>query len=235
MDRPPKNMKGTWPQAIGSFLLPIVLILGIRWALIEPYVIPSGSMIPNLLVHDHIFVDKFSYGLRWPFSDRWLVRWGAPKRGDIIVFRYPENPEVFYVKRLIGLPGDHLRIFHNRIEVNGVDLAEQDREVFEDEDGAYLANEVQSGRRYVVRWRTDPAEPSEDALQELTIPEGQYFFSGDNRDESSDSRSWGGVPESHLIGQAWLIWLSCEEMLSSSKFVCDPATMRWDRVFKDLR
>src|SRR5262245_4100685 len=90
-----KSLKGTWPQAIISFFGPIVLILIIRWAIFEPYVIPSGSMIPNLLIHDHILVQKFAFGLRLPFSDKWLLHWADPKPGDIVVFRFPNNPEVF--------------------------------------------------------------------------------------------------------------------------------------------
>ncbi len=105
-----KNLKGTWDQAILTFLLPILLVLGVRWAFVEPFVIPSGSMIPNLLIHDHIIVKKFSYGLHIPFGDVWIAQWSAPQRGDIVVFKYPENPDVYYIKRLIGLPGIELKL-----------------------------------------------------------------------------------------------------------------------------
>jgi signal peptidase I len=104
-----KNLKGTWNQAILTFLFPILLVLGVRWALFEPFVIPSGSMIPNLLIHDHILVKKFAFGIHVPFSDKWLVQWTKPSRGEIVVFKYPENPEVYYIKRLIGLPSEMSR------------------------------------------------------------------------------------------------------------------------------
>ena len=92
---------------------------GIRWAVLEPYVIPSGSMIPNLLIHDHVAVEKFAFGVHVPFSEAWLIRWGAPQPGDTVVFRYPENPEVFFIKRLIGRPGDTVHVEAGRISVNG--------------------------------------------------------------------------------------------------------------------
>lgn len=230
-----RSLKGTWPQALLSFFIPILLILSVRWALFEPYVIPSGSMIPNLLIHDHILVSKWSYGLRWPFSDSWIVRWSEPKRGDIVVFRYPQNPELFYVKRLIGLPGDHVRVFSSRLEVNG-QVLETPGDAPELNVGGYLNLERSDGEAYVVRWLNPPheAEPDETPRFETTVEEGRYLFMGDNRDESSDGRSWGTVPEANLIGPARVIWLSCESMLESSAFVCDPATIRWDRLFRSL-
>lgn len=234
---PVRSLKGTWPQALGSFFLPILAILVLRWAVFEPYVIPSGSMIPNLLIHDHIFVGKFAYGLRLPFSDRWLVRWSAPRRGEIVVFRYPLNPEMFYVKRLVGLPGDRVRVFATRLEVNGQALAGAEAVVTEDDEGAFLVSENAEAGAYTVRWRGDPRENVADAepVFETVVEEGRYLFMGDNRDESSDGRTWGTVPEDNLMGPAWRIWLSCDEMLESSRFVCDPATIRWDRMFMKLQ
>lgn len=227
-----KNLKGTWPQAFLAFLWPILLILGIRWALIEPYVIPSGSMIPNLLVYDHLFVQKFSFGLRLPFSDRWLVRWGEPRPGDVIVFRYPESPSVFYIKRLIAGPGDHVRVENGRISVNGRawDLREVPAPPLapgENEGFAYFL-ETGAFESHRVRFAEDSS--LQDVIQEWTVPEGRYFFMGDNRDQSSDSRAWGYVPETHLIGKAWIIWLSCDRMLESARFLCDPSTLRWNRM-----
>src|SRR5262245_37649269 len=101
-----ENLKGSWLEGLGSLVLAIVVALAIRWALIEAYTIPSGSMIPSLLIHDHIFVNKLVYGLRVPFSQDWVVRFGEPQRGEVIVFRYPEDPSQFFIKRVVGVPGD---------------------------------------------------------------------------------------------------------------------------------
>lgn len=102
--------RGTWFYALRSLFLSIGFLLAIRWAFFEPYVIPSGSMVPNLLVHDHILVNKFAFGLRMPFSSTWLVHFALPKRGDVVVFRSLNDESTFYIKRVIGLPGDHVRI-----------------------------------------------------------------------------------------------------------------------------
>lgn len=227
------SLKGTWSQALWAFVWPILLILGIRWALVEPYVIPSGSMIPNLLVSDHIFVQKSSFGLRLPFSDRWLLRWGEPRPGDVIVFRYPESPSIFYIKRLIGRPGDHVRVENGRVSVNGHswELAEEPAPTTLPEaenEGFVYFRETGPRESHLVRFMDTDSD--RDVIQEWTIPEGRYFFMGDNRDQSSDSRAWGFVPESHLIGKAWIIWLSCDRMLESARFLCDPTTLRWNRL-----
>lgn len=111
--------QGTWPSAIVLLFLPLLIIVCFRWLLFEPFVIPSASMMPNLLVHDHLFVTKFSYGIKAPFGDGWLMRFSEPQRGDIVVFRYPEKRDVFFIKRLIGLPGDHVKVQNGQITLNG--------------------------------------------------------------------------------------------------------------------
>jgi signal peptidase I len=110
--------KRFWTEGVGSYVLAILLALTIRWAFMEAYVIPSGSMLPSLLIRDHIFVNKFVYGLRVPFSESWLVKFRMPKRGEVIVFKYPENKSVFYVKRVVGLPGDKVMFKQGRIYIN---------------------------------------------------------------------------------------------------------------------
>lgn len=229
------SLKGTWPQALISFFAPILLILAMRWAVIEPYVIPSGSMIPNLMVHDHVFVKKFSFGVRLPFSDQWLFHWSDPQPGDIVVFRYPGNPSVFYVKRLVAGPGAKVRVAQGRITVDGKSWPLEPTDAVKTDgdfaDFNYFLEDNGRGR-HVVRFDklgSDRIEP-----REWTIPAGEYFFMGDNRDQSSDSRVWGMVPEKDLIGRAWFIWLSCDEMLESAKFLCDPSTLRWNRLFRNL-
>lgn len=224
------SKKGTWGQAILAFLVPIFLVLVIRWAFIEPFVIPSGSMIPNLLIHDNILVKKLSFGLKIPFSEKWILQWSSPERGDIVVFRYPENKDVFYIKRLVGMPGDKLKIDSGRIILNDQEFKLTPQyEVSEDE--FYYFTENNGEKEYAVRFLTEApiGRPSE-----IEIPQGQYFFVGDNRDQSSDSRSWGFVSSELLVGKAWVVWLSCNNTLPNMSFVCDPSQLRWDRIFKKV-
>lgn len=225
------NLKGTWNQAILTFLLPILLVMGVRWALVEPFVIPSGSMIPNLLIHDHILVKKFSFGLRVPFADKWLLQWDQPSRGDIVVFKYPENPDVYYIKRLIGLPGDRIEVNSGRISVN-----EKPFGLTPYEGGAnkefYYFTENNGEKSYIVRFLS---EENSTGVQAFEVPEGQYFFMGDNRDQSSDSRVWGFVKNEYVVGRAWVIWLSCNSTLPTMTFVCDPSQIRFNRLFQSLQ
>lgn len=223
-----KDKKGTWYQAILSFIIPVLLVLGIRWALIEPFVIPSGSMLPNLMVHDHIIVNKTSFGLKIPFTNHWVVKWATPKRGDVLVFRYPLNPDVFYIKRLIGLPGDNLKIKDGVITVNDQPLSMVALSGESREPGYLYFREKNDGAEYDIRFLS----LLDDVYKEYTIPAGEYFFMGDNRDESSDSREWGFVKEDYLVGKAVLIWLSCESMLPTMKYMCDPSQIRSERLLK---
>lgn len=225
------NLKGTWNQAILTFLLPILLVLSVRWALLEPFVIPSGSMIPNLLIHDHILVQKFAFGLRIPTTDTWLAQWSTPKRGDIVVFKYPQNPDVYYIKRLIGIPGDRVEVKGGRITVNDQPFALTATENEKFEKGYFYFTENNGQVSYPVRFISD----AEGNTQVVVVPKDQYFFMGDNRDESSDSRAWGFVKNDYLVGKAWLIWLSCDNTLPTMTFVCDPAQIRFDRLFQKLQ
>ncbi|MFS4459671.1 signal peptidase I [Bdellovibrio sp. HCB2-146] len=227
-NQPSENLKGTWNQAILTFLFPILLVMGLRWALIEPFVIPSGSMIPNLLVHDHILVRKFSYGLHVPFSDKWLVKWNQPERGQVVVFKYPENPDVYYIKRLIGLPGDEVQVQNGRISVNGEKWELTPEQKPEQEPGFVYFEEKNKSEAHTVRFlsQEDGSTP-----ETFKVPAGHYFFMGDNRDQSSDSRYWGFVKEDYLVGRAWMVWLSCDSTLPTMTFVCDPTQIRWNRLF----
>jgi len=188
-----KNLKGTWTQAILTFLFPILLVLGVRWALYEPFVIPSGSMIPNLLVHDHILVQKFAFGLHLPFSDKWMVQWHPPQRGDIVVFKYPDNPDIYYIKRLIGLPGDEVQVLNGHITVNGKKWPLESFEKGErsEPNFAYyketIANAEGVPSTHVIRFmKPEVLEGIKE--QTFVVPAGMFFFMGDNRDQSSDSR-----------------------------------------------
>lgn len=224
-----QNLKGTWNQAILTFLFPILLVLTVRWAIVEPFVIPSGSMIPNLLVHDHILVKKFSYGVHVPFGEPWIVQWSKPERGEVIVFRYPENPDVYYIKRLIGLPRDRVTISNGRISVNGKVFAQT--ETTGDDPAFKYFLENNGAKEYVVRY----LDPQGGSPQTFEVPEGNFFFMGDNRDQSSDSRVWGFVKNDYIVGQASVIWLSCHSTLPTMSFVCDPSQIRFNRLFKKVQ
>ncbi len=239
--RPKIGKQGTWPQALSLFFIPIFLIFALRWFVFEPFVIPSESMMPNLLVHDHIIVKKYSYGLKKPIGDGWLWKWKQPQRGDVIVFRFPENRDVFYIKRLIGLPGDKISVQNGQISVNGKPWALQPVEQ-EDFDETmtfnYFNEDVQpirpDGAEHVIRLfsKNEHLGPEEKIF---IVPEKSYFAMGDNRDQSHDSRFWGFIPEDLLVGRASLIWLSCRETLASAPFICDPMQLRVDRFFQSIR
>ncbi len=225
-----RGLQGTWRQALVSFLVPIFLILSVRWALFEPFVIPSASMVPNLLVHDHILVLKSSMGLRLPFSDHWLFHWAQPKRGDVIVFKYPENPNVYYIKRLIGLPGDKVEVEKGRIIVNGIPWENSSATPQNDDEAGFnYFTENSGGEAHRIRFYENEAPSGNKTTYE--VPSEHFFFMGDNRDQSSDGRVWGFVPEHYLVGHAWMIWLSCENTLASASYICDFSTLRKDRMF----
>ncbi len=194
-------------------LFPVLLIvLLFRSFLFEPFKIPSGSMIPTLLVGDFILVNKFAYGLRLPVLNSKFVEIAEPKRGDVVVFRYPVDPGVNFIKRLVGLPGDTIVYRDKKLFINGeaVELETQ---------GAYTSSEVKctTPRPDAERYAEQLGEVNHDILLhhgsgsrdgQWVVPEGHYFMMGDNRDRSNDSREWGFVPEANLMGKAVGIWLN---------------------------
>ena len=194
-------------------LFPILLIVLIfRSFLFEPFKIPSGSMIPTLLVGDFIIVNKYAYGLRLPVVNRKIVDIGEPERGDVVVFRYPVDPRVNFIKRLVGLPGDTITYRNKRLFING-------EEVETVEQGLYAGTDVKCStpRADADRYRETLGDVTHDILihaksgsrnGQWEVPEGHYFVMGDNRDRSNDSREWGFVPEDHLMGRAVGIWLN---------------------------
>ncbi len=207
----PKEARDNEPLLVDyarSFFPILLAVLVIRSFLFEPFRIPSGSMMPTLLVGDFILVNKFSYGLRLPVLDAKVLPVGEPERGDVAVFRYPKQPEVDYIKRIVGLPGDTVRIEGHRVWING-------REVPLEEQGRYDgdANLKHAGLTVAVEKLEDRAHEvlldSGGHLRsgEWRIPDDEYFVMGDNRNHSNDSRFWGTVPESNLVGKAVMIWL----------------------------
>jgi signal peptidase I len=200
-----------------SFFPVIVLVLVIRSFLFEPFRIPSDSMMPTLFDGDFIFVSKYSYGLRLPVSNTLLVPTGAPQRGDVIVFRLPPNPKINYIKRLVGLPGDRIRVDDkDRLYVNGELMAQEPApkyvgpkmEHYSEFDTAF---EQLGARRHRIMVAKDSAK-----VGEWVVPAGHYFFMGDNRDNSKDSRFQGEldapgfVPAENLVGKAVRIWLNLD-------------------------
>lgn len=205
-------------------LFPVIfLVLALRSFLAEPFRIPSGSMMPNLLIGDFILVNKFDYGIRLPVWNRKIIELGTPKRGDVVVFRYPGSKELGaedptagtdYIKRVIGLPGDTVSVEENRVSINGVPFTYQELGVFV---GKGVSSEMTGARIY--------AETMPDRTHSMLemdgyplgyrnnntwiVPQGHFFVMGDNRDRSADSREWGFVPENNLVGRAMWIWLNC--------------------------
>ncbi len=189
----------------------------LRSFLFEPFQIPSGSMIPTLQVGDFILVNKFSYGIRLPVIDKKIIPLGDPQRGDVMVFKYPEDPRINYIKRVIGVPGDIVTYgFDKRLYINGKQVSESP---LGEEPGslgrASLYTEELGDHSYQIRKENNRRmEPT----REWVVPEGHYFMLGDNRDNSKDSRYWndphiapefmGMVPDSYIVGKASLIWLS---------------------------
>jgi signal peptidase I len=190
---------------------PVILIVFVLRAFIaEPFRIPSGSMMPSLLAGDFILVSKSSYGIRFPGINIKLFDNGSPRRGDVMVFRYPDNPSVNYIKRTIGLPGDHIVYRDKRVYINGKLMPQELVQ-------PYLLRESGERLTEMQKWTEDLGEVQHDLLKygdssgtalEYKVPEGHYFVLGDNRDRSNDSRYWGFVPEDHLIGRAFMIWFS---------------------------
>lgn len=245
-----RSLKATWPQALWAFLVPLGLLVVSRWLLFEPYVIPSGSMIPTLLVHDHIFVNKLAYGIRYPFKHDWLITWKEPQPGEVIVFFYPENMDLFFVKRVIAVGGDRIRIQGRRLWVNDQEFEHrplmspeklpQDQDMDESTEGRSVFENYEffNENGHFVRFRKPaPSEDlatsqdlSETLTEDFVVPPDSLFVMGDNRDESSDSRSWGFVPRAYVLGRASVIWLACSDTLPTAPFLCDPEKIRFSRL-----
>lgn len=196
-----------------SFFPVLLIVLVIRSFIFEPFRIPSDSMMPTLLAGDFILVNKFAYGLRWPVLDKKFVGIGEPKRGDVVVFRYPKDTTTDYIKRIVGLPGDVISYHNETLFVNGqvqekVDLGKFDGEGCGGRDmlaRPELLREDLTGHEHQIL--LCPTRGRLEADQ-VVIPNGHYFAMGDNRDNSNDSRAWGLVPEENLVGKAVVIWMN---------------------------
>lgn len=203
-----------WSHALFPVL---VLVLVLRTFAVEPFRIPSGSMMPTLLIGDLILVDKYSYGLRLPVWHTRILEMGRPERGDVVVFRFPKNPSLDYIKRVVGLPDDEVVYAGKRLVVNGEAYPQVSPRPFLDElSGFPRPHHTQ----YTESIGSRPHEILRDALYEgasrtFTVPPGHYLVMGDNRDHSSDSRVWGFVPEDHLVGRAFWVWMNLDFLVAS--------------------
>ena len=201
-----------------SFFPVLAIVLVLRSFLVEPFQIPSGSMKPTLEVGDFILVNKFAYGIRLPVLDTKVVEVGDPQRGDVMVFRYPSDPNINYIKRVVGLPGDRIHYSSDkRLTINGQAVAQQ---LLGEEPGSLgsvalyderLGEAEHLIRKEMKRYRIEPG-------REWVVPQGHYFMMGDNRDNSNDSRYWndpriakellGMVPDRNIVGKAFAVWMS---------------------------
>ena len=201
-----------------SFFPIILIVLILRSFLVEPFRIPSGSMMPTLLVGDFILVNKFAYGIRLPVLNRKVIETGSPQRGDVVVFRYPQNPTVDYIKRVVGVPGDTIGYQDKTLYVNGEPQQQKPIGIYTGTGSGARETGVQHNLELLgdiehdvlINQRTPDFGFGCQVLMRgaITIPEGRYFAMGDNRDNSNDSRCWGLVPEENLVGKAFAIWMN---------------------------
>lgn len=193
-----------------SFFPIFLIVLVLRSFLFEPFKIPSASMMPTLLIGDFILVNKYDYGLRLPVLHNKLIDNNVPERGDIVVFRYPEDPGIPFIKRVVGLPGDKIAYLNKTIYINDISV----KQILNGRynavgsgsmmDGVSLRAEDLGKIRHEIL--IDPGRRSQEL--ETRVPDGHYFVLGDNRDNSRDSRFWGFVPDENLVGRAFMIWMN---------------------------
>ncbi len=227
----------------------IAFVLVLRSFLYEPFQIPSGSMMPTLLVGDFILVEKYAYGIKDPVFRSQLVETGKPQRGDIVVFKYPEDPRIDYIKRVIGVPGDTVRYENKEICIQSGDdssckkiaRSEGAESEFQQGDSSnttlmqYDEKLGEVGYQTLVnpyRYDRVSAYQPRSGVNEWVVPKGHYFVMGDNRDNSKDSRFWGFVPEQNLVGKAVAIWISFEFERSADSVLPSwvPTNVRFNRV-----
>lgn len=203
--------KDPWYVEYSKSFFPVLLVvLVLRSFVAEPFRIPSGSMMPTLLVGDFILVNKFAYGVRLPVLNTKIIDIAGPKRGDVAVFRFPRNPSDDYIKRIVGLPGDRIAYFDKTLYVNGKKMDQQSMGRYEGVGSGSVMDRAQLREENLekIDHRILINENRMNVEFEYVVPQGQYFVLGDNRDNSNDSRYWGGVPEGHLVGKAFMIWLN---------------------------
>ncbi|WP_085314919.1 signal peptidase I [Derxia lacustris] len=223
-----------WVEYTGGFFPVIVTVFLLRSFVVEPFRIPSGSMIPTLLVGDLILVNKFSYGVRLPVINSKVIETGKPERGDVMVFRYPKDESVDYIKRVVGVPGDEVVYRDKRLTVNGQPYAtERVDDYFDGDRVSYLQQFQETTGTVQHRILVDERRPSEVMPESFAgrencsydvhgfrckVPAGHYFMMGDNRDNSLDSRYWGFVPDANIVGKAFFVWMNLSDLTRIGRF-----------------
>jgi signal peptidase I len=213
----------TWIEYCKSFFPVILAVLLLRSFLVEPFRIPSGSMMPTLLVGDFILVNKYAYGIRLPVLNTKVIEIEEPERGDVVVFRYPKDPSVDYIKRVVGLPGDTIRYANKVVYVNGQPAGQVPAGVYLGKGSGVSMSGASKRREQLGDLQHDilvmPRTPG--VQGEYVVGKGEYFVMGDNRDNSNDSRYWGTVPEDNLVGKAFRIWMNWDNANGG---------IDWDRI-----
>lgn len=209
-------MQPRWQKVVKDYaealIIALILAFFIRSFVVQAFKIPSGSMLQTLQIGDHLLVNKFVYGIKLPFSDITVIPISDPEHGDIIVFKYPMDTKIDYIKRVIGLPGDRLRIENKQVWRNGELLDEPYARHIDSHTISMVCPEPPNGETMGC--------PCRDNIEEFTVPPGKYFVMGDNRDASKDSRCWGFVDRKLIRGRAWMIYWSWAGV----------ANIRWERI-----
>lgn len=230
-----KNAKEPFWVEWGASFFPVILIVFVlRSFLFEPFKIPSGSMIPTLLVGDFILVNKFTYGIRLPVINKKIIDINLPERGDVMVFRYPEDPSLDYIKRVVGLPGDTVAYQNKRLTINGEAVEMKKIADYLHPERLYYSEQYEATMGVRHRLLNDADAPAfvpdagrfphrENCTYNASgvickVPAGHYFMMGDNRDNSRDSRAWGFVPEQNIVGKAFFIWLNLSDLSRIGSF-----------------
>lgn len=224
-----------WVEYSGSFFPVIALVFTLRSFLYEPFKIPSGSMLPTLYVGDLILVNKYSYGIRLPVLNKKVIDVGDPQRGDVMVFQYPEDPSINYIKRVVGVPGDRVEYKNKRLIINGKPMQYEAMSDFLDEERLNYSRQFKENltgvSHRILNEDQAPAfvrDPHNFPKREnctynndgfvCVVPPAQYFMMGDNRDNSQDSRYWGFVPDQNIVGKAFFIWMNFSSLKRIGSF-----------------
>jgi signal peptidase I len=233
-----KGAPDPWWVEYGASFFPVILpIFMLRSFLVEPFRIPSGSMIPTLLVGDFILVNKYAYGIRVPVINKKVIEVGSPQRGDVFVFRYPLDTTQDYIKRVIGLPGDKIEYLNKTLTINGQPVPVTPAgDYVQGLDSLNRLSETINGKQHFMLNDPDKLQepgsiphPLSENCQTSSkgficlVPPGNYFAMGDNRDNSADSRVWGFVPEENIVGKAFFVWFHVDSILP-------PKGIRFDRI-----
>ncbi len=221
--RAPGAKEPLWVEWGAGFFPVILIVFVLRSFLFEPFKIPSGSMVPTLLEGDFILVNKYAFGIRLPVINKKIIEIGSPQRGDVMVFRYPEDPSMDYIKRVVGLPGDKIAYQNKRLTINGepVPMLKQMDYPYKLQNLSQFTEKLGATEHRLINADDVPAfvpDPADFPFREnclynhagviCTVPPGHYFMLGDNRDNSRDSRYWGFVPDENIVGRAFLIWMN---------------------------